>query len=88
MKRSILVLAATALGALSLVACDDRRSSGYDDDRTPPIEAAPAQPAAPEQPVETPPVTDPAPTPPPEKPNADERSSEQSVQPDSETLFY
>ena len=38
--------------------------------------------------VETPPVTDPVPTPPPEKLKPDERSSEQSVQPDSETLFY
>ena len=35
-----------------------------------------------------PPVTDPVPTPPPEKLKPDERSSEQSVQPDSETLFY
>ena len=88
MKRSILVLAATALGALSLSACDDRRSSDYDDDRTPPVDVAPPEPAPPERPVETPPVTDPVPTPPPEKLKPDERGSEQSVQPDSETLFY
>lgn len=88
MKRSILVLAATAFGALSLAACDDRRSNDYDDERTPPVQAAPPETIAPEQPVETPPVTDPVPTPPPEKLNPDERTSEQSVQPDSETLFY
>lgn len=88
MKRAILVLAATAMAALGLAACEDRRSSDHDEERAPPVEVAPPEPAAPEQPVETPHVADPVPSPPPEKLKPDERSSEQSVQPDSETLFY
>ena len=88
MKRSIFVLTATALGVLALAGCDDFQSTSQDDyaDTQPLEEQAPAAEDSAE-PVVAPEVTDPAPTPatpiPPE-----ERTSEQSVQPESETLFY
>ncbi|MFN7128026.1 MAG: hypothetical protein ACK4OJ_03080 [Brevundimonas sp.] len=88
MRRSIFVLAATALGVLALAGCDDFQSGSQDDYAdVPPIEeqAPSAEDSA--EPVVAPEVTDPAPMPatplPPE-----ERTSEQSVQPESETLFY
>lgn len=87
MRRSIIVLAATALGALSLVGCDDTSSRSDDYVQEPIIEeAAPVE--EPER-VETPEVVDPVPTAPPtETLPPEERTSEQSVQPESETLFY
>ncbi|WAC60913.1 hypothetical protein [Brevundimonas sp. SL130] len=88
MRRSIFVLAATALGVLALAGCDDFQSNSQDEYAdTPQIEeqAPAAEDSA--EPVVAPEVTDPAPTPttpiPPE-----ERTSEQSVRPESETLFY
>ncbi|WP_395943215.1 hypothetical protein [Brevundimonas sp.] len=90
MRRSIFVLAATALGALALAGCDDFQSSSRDDyaDAPPVQEEAPAAEDSAE-PVVAPEVTDPTPTaPPPETLPPEERSSEQSVQPESETLFY
>lgn len=88
MTRSIFVLTATALGVLALAACDDfqsRDQSDYAD--TPPVEVqAPAAEDAAE-PVVAPEVTDPAPAPETPLP-PQEKTSEQSVQPESETLFY
>lgn len=85
----MIVLAAAALGALSLVGCDDRQSSDRDYDAAPPVEAPPATPEEDQDKAQTPPpVTDPAPTPPPERLEPENRTSEQSVQPESETLFY
>lgn len=87
MKRAIFVLAATALGALSLAGCDDYQSRDRGDhDAAPVVEAAPAPEVEEETPP--PPVTDPTPTPPPETVPQETRTSEQSVQPESDTLFY
>lgn len=88
MSRSIFVLTATALGALALAACDDFQSRSQDEYAdTPPVEiqAPAAEDSA--EPVVAPEVTDPAPTPESQTP-PEERTSEQSVQPESETLFY
>lgn len=89
MKRAIFVLAATALGALSLAGCNDNQSrdrSDHDDAMV--VESAPAPEVEPEAPPPAPAVTDPAPTPAPEVVPEEKRTSEQSVQPESETLFY
>lgn len=89
MRRSIFVLAATALGVLSLVGCDDFQSRSDDYAEAPPVEeqAPAAEDSA--EPVVAPEVTDPVPTAPPvDTLPPDEKSSEQSVQPESETLFY
>lgn len=89
MRRSIFVLAATALGALALAGCDDFQSGSRDDyaDAPPVEEQAPAAEDSAE-PVVAPEVTDPAPTPAPETLPPEHKTSEQSVQPESETLFY
>lgn len=89
MRRSIFVLTATALGALVLAGCDDYQSRSQDDYAdAPPAEeqAVAAEDSA--EPVVAPEVTDPAPTPAPAPLPPEERTSEQSVQPESETLFY
>lgn len=87
MRRSIFVLAATALAASALAGCEDRQSRP-EDDYQPSVEQ-PAQPVEDAgEPVVVPEVTDPAPTPPTETTPPEERTSEQSVQPESETLFY
>jgi hypothetical protein len=86
MLRPTLVLA--ALGALSLAGCDDYRQEPRDDyDAAQPVEVAP--PVEEDAAVVTPEVQDPAPTPPPvDSLPPEERSSEETVQPESETLFY
>ncbi len=88
MRRSNTLLAAAALAALALSACDDRPSRS-DDDREP-VKVEQEAPAPVEQPpAPAPEVRDPTPTPPPsDRLPPEERSSEQSVQPESETLFY
>jgi len=89
MKRAIFVLAATALGTLSLAGCDDYQSRDRGDhDAAPAVEPVPAPEVEPETPPPAPPVTDPTPTPPPETVPQETRTSEQSVQPESDTLFY
>ena len=88
MKPSNTLLAAAALAALALSGCDDHRSRS-DDREAVQIEQEAPPPVA--QPAPTPPpeVRDPTPTPPPsDRLPPEERSSEQSVQPESDTLFY
>lgn len=87
MTRSTFVLAAAAFSVLALSACDDRPSR--DDDYV----EAPVAPAPPPVKEEAPPpppeVHDTTPTPPPSSSlPPDERTSEQTVQPESDTLFY
>lgn len=81
MKRLILVI--LAAGAATLAGCDEPRSD-QTETAPPPVE----NPAPP--PVETPPV--PETTPPPQTGSStlppDQRSSEETVKPESETLFY
>jgi PBP1b-binding outer membrane lipoprotein LpoB len=88
MTRSTLVLAA-ALGALTLASCDDYdgdNRAGYQE--AAPVEVAPAAEDSAE-PVVAPEVEDPAPTAPPvDTLPPEKRTSEESVQPESETLFY
>jgi uncharacterized lipoprotein len=87
MKRSTFVLAAAALSVLTLSACDDRPSRSDHDYRDAPAEPLP--PVKEEAPPPPPEVHDPTPTPPPSTTlPPEERTSEQSVQPESETLFY
>ncbi len=84
MKRLIALFA--AVGAMALAACDDPAPGDSQPDVTPPPaeQAAPAveDTAAPVVAHAAPPPTDPS-TLPPEK-----RTSEESVKPDSDTLFY
>lgn len=86
MIRPTLVLA--ALGALSLAGCDDYRQESRDDyDAAQSVEVAP--PAEADAPVVAPEVQDPVPTTPPvDSLPPEQRSSEETVQPESETLFY
>ncbi|WP_295216020.1 hypothetical protein [uncultured Brevundimonas sp.] len=87
MTRSIFVLAAAA-SVLALSACDDRPSRANDDYREMSVQPAPP-PVKEETPPPSPEVQDPTPTPPPSTTlPPEERTSEQSVQPESETLFY
>ncbi len=86
MRRLIAVL--TVSTALGVAACDDPRSSNEPEFADVPAEA-PVAPAAEEagEPVADPnavdrPAADTTPLPP------EKRSSEESVQPESETLFY
>lgn len=87
MKR-LLVLAA-AFGALAVAACDDPYAAEDVETYQPPAEE-PVAPAAEDTaadaaaaaPAETPPPVDQSALP------ADKRTSEESVQPESETLFY
>ena len=86
MKRLFVLMAAG--GALAVAGCDDP-VGGEPETYEPPMEepAAPAAadagaPAEATVPADPPPPVDPATLP------ADKRSSEESVQPDSETLFY
>ncbi len=88
MKRTLAVLVALSAGA-ALVACDDPEPMERDM-AGPPVEAMPDALAADDAGAETaaPAATD---TPPPVDPStlpADKRSSEESVKPESETLFY
>jgi hypothetical protein len=88
MRRSIFILAATALAASALAGCEDRQSRP-EDGYQPPVEHPAETEEGAGEPVVAPEVTDPAPTPPEETPPPpQERTSEQSVQPESETLFY
>lgn len=88
MTRSTFVLAAAVLSVLALSACDDRPSRSDDDYREMPVETAPP-PVKEEVPPPPPEVHDTTPTPPPSSSlPPDERTSEQTVQPESETLFY
>ena len=85
MKTSMILLA-TAGAALTLAGCDEPYREQVET-APPPMEA----PTAPSATDETAPVTDTAaPVAEPANPPlpADEQSSEQSVQPESETLFY
>ncbi|CAN5409826.1 hypothetical protein BH10PSE1_BH10PSE1_22270 [soil metagenome] len=80
MKRLLLVL---AVGAAALAGCDDPRPEQTE--TAPPPMEAPAPP-----PVETPPpaaTTTPSPTESTALP-PDQRASEETVKPESETLFY
>lgn len=87
MTRLIFVLAAAA-SVLALSACDDRPSRSDDDYREMSVQPAPP-PVKEEAPPPAPEVQDPTPTPPPSTTlPPEERTSEQSVQPESETLFY
>jgi len=84
MKR-ILTLATVAAG-LALGACGEPERTDEGLEPTPPVEAAPP----PVEPAPVPTET-PAPTTPPTDATAlpdDKRSSEETVQPDSPTLFY
>ena len=88
MTRSTFVLAAAVLSVFALSACDDRPSRNDDNYVEAPVEAAPP-PVEEETPPPPPEVQDPTPTPPPSSSlPPDERTSEQTVQPESETLFY
>lgn len=85
MRRTILLLALG--GAAALAACDQPQSEQIE--TAPPSVEAPMAPAAEDQAVPasdaeapTTPATDPSTIPP------EQRSSEQTVQPESETLFY
>lgn len=87
MKSSLIALAVLA-GALTVAACDD---PSYEEDAgPPPIEAQAAEDVATEAaaadaapaPTDVPPAADQGTLPP------DTKSSEESVQPESETLFY
>ena len=90
MRRTLTVLAATALGALALVSCDDYSPRSEDADVETMTIEEPVAPSAEDSaaPVVAPDVEDSTPTPPPETLPPEERSSEQTVQPESETLFY
>lgn len=89
MRRMTIVLAVTALSAFGLASCDDYQSRSDDHAEAPPVEEPHAAAAAESaEPVVAPHVVDPTPTPPPATPPPAEKSSAQSVQPDSETLFY
>lgn len=83
MKRFLTLAAVGA--ALALAGCDRPEPTDEGLEPTPPVEVAPP-------PVETPPVeTAPAPTTPPTDTTAlpdDQRTSEETVRPESETLFY
>jgi len=83
MKRLIALFAVA--GALALTACDDPRSTDEQPDVTPPPAAM--APAAEETAA---PVAAPAATPPVDSSTlpSEKRTSEESVKPDSETLFY
>lgn len=89
MKKTVLILAATALGLSALSACDnyDERADDYE---TAPAPMEPVAPAAEDsaEPVVAPDVTDDVPAPSPGTLPPEERTSEQSVQPESDTLFY
>ena len=79
-KRLVLAL---AFGAVALAGCDEPRPAQE--------ETAPAPMEAPVQPpVETPVPTTPPPTSPTDTSTlpADQRASEETVKPESETLFY
>nr|WP_314433848.1 hypothetical protein [uncultured Brevundimonas sp.] len=87
-----IVLAVAALGASGLASCDDYQTRSDDRSDMSVVEEEAHAPAAEESaaPVAAPNVVDPTPTPAPVQealPPA-EKSSAQSVQPDSETLFY
>lgn len=89
MRHKILILAAVALGAAAVTACDnyDQRDDDYET-APPPME--PVAPSAEDSaaPVVAPDVTDQVPAPAPDTLPPEDRTSEQSVQPESETLFY
>ena len=88
MNKTIFALAALALGAAVLTGCD---SYDRDDDyETAPPPMEPVAPAAEDSaaPVAAPDVSDQVPAPSPDTLPPEERTSEQSVQPESETLFY
>ena len=85
MKR--LILALVLGGTAALAACDQPRSEQIE--TAPPMAEAPVAPAAEDQATpatdataSTTPATDPSTIPP------EQRTSEQTVQPESETLFY
>lgn len=92
MRRMTIVLAVAALGASGLASCDDYQTRSDDRSDMSVAEEEAHAPAAEESaaPVAAPNVVDPTPTPPPatETLPPAEKSSAQSVQPDSETLFY
>jgi len=83
MKRLMLVL---AVGAATLAGCEEPRRDEAET-APPPVEAAPPPPP----PVEAPKPEPVTPTPEPSTVTAlppDERSSAETVKPESETLFY
>lgn len=84
MHRLIVVASLSALFALA--ACDDPRPDQYDTVEIQPEVAAPAAEDAAAPAVETAPP--PVETPPTDALPPESRTSEETVQPDSETLFY
>lgn len=94
MRRMTIVLAVAALGASGLAGCDDYQTRSDDRQDMSVVEEEAHAPAAEDSaaPVAAPNVVDPTPTPAPppatETLPPSEKSSAQSVQPDSETLFY
>lgn len=82
MKRLMLIAALAAAGALA--ACNDPAPRDDEETLEPTMEAPVAPPIE-----EAPPETAPEPAPPPaDALPPDGRTSEQTVQPESETLFY
>lgn len=86
MRNLLLIAAVTGLG---LSACEMRSEEREEDFGPPP---PPAEEIIVEQPAETPPETTESATPPPPPSDTgdlgDPRPTEESVQPDSETVFY
>lgn len=87
MKRLIALLALT--GAFAVAACDDPRPADDEDLTEVPVET-PAAPAAEDAGAQTDATADQTPAPPADSTThpTEKRTSEESVQPESETLFY
>lgn len=87
MKRLIALLALS--GAFAVAACDDPRPSDDEDLTEVPVEA-PAAPTAEDAGAQTDATAPQTPAPPTDSSTlpAEKRTSEESVQPESETLFY
>lgn len=85
----LLALAAAATGALALAGCEDPYADEDVETYQPPVEA-PVAPAVEDSAADAAAVAPAEPTPPVDQSSlpTDKRSSEQSVQPESETLFY
>lgn len=85
MKR-LMLLAALCAGALTLTGCEEPATEQAE--VAPPPMEAPVAPAATDQGVPAADTTAPTDTPPTSTLPPENRSSEETVQPESETLFY